>query len=154
MAKAARAPAAPRRARQELMIAEFFRGTSDSALASQVKWLHENIQVNGAFFADILAVNEERFGEWYRGTNTLTRAQQTTLVECWRLFLHLLKTFDFDPGKVHTLCHHLATDEGKSGTAGPPWQGTSLICYLQKHGPNGLKAVASWFAALRSANPS
>jgi hypothetical protein len=136
-------------------VPDYFQDEGAEALRARVEWLERQGGIRDAFLSRHLRIDETRFRQWRNRSAPLPPGSEVELRALWRTVQHLFSFLNFDAQRVKTLLRHRvpAGSPGPAAGFAPPWAGSSLIDYLEEHGPRVLPEVDRWVMTLRFGDP-
>lgn len=140
---------------EQSTVPDFFQEESTDALRSQVDWLTREVGLDNAFFAKLLATDEQTFTNWRLCNADLPPGREESLRRLWRMMLHMLSFLNFDRARVSGLFQYavLARSENEGSSLVPPWSSMPLREYLERVGGLAVEEVDGWVTGLRFGDP-
>jgi hypothetical protein len=139
-----------------LPVPDFFQEEGEDALRSRVQWLEAEVSLGTPFFAKLLRTDEGTFRRWKEHRAALPPEELLGLRDLWGMMMHVLSFVNFDSGRARQLLEHIpsAASRQLGASQAPPWAGSSIKTYLEKHGPGGVDDVNRWVTSFRFGAPS
>src|SRR5262245_48742267 len=109
-------------------VPDYFQEDTEEALREQVQWLVREVGLDDSFFAHLLRVDEDTFGDWRSSQASLALEGAQTLRSFWHMTLHLLSFLNCEEGRLRDLLQQPvpARRRGEELPLTPPWSGSTL----------------------------
>lgn len=127
---------------------DFFVLDDDDARRDQVRWMHDSLGLEPAFFGGLLGCTVQRFEAWRDDRGDLPAGALDLLGALWVLVQHLMSFGGAELSRARDLLT-VAVDPSDSPLA-PPWQGRTLRDYLVREGGAAIDRALGWVTALRT----
>lgn len=139
-----------------LPVPDYFQEDSEDALRSRMQWLEAEVSLGDPFFARLLRTDEETFARWKEHRAALHDRERLGLQEVWEMMMHILSFVNFETARARRLLEHVPPPASGPRAAGqtPPWVGSSIMTYLEKHGTGAVDDVNRWMTSFRFGAPS